>query len=113
MIRFTQNELQTLEAATDAYKFERGDLPDSFADEGYVMHLISVPGSFKILEKLDQSCFDRSVIPTRVIDPWGNRIRYMPAGMNGAPPLKGYYYSCGPDGVPGTTDDIRSTDAAR
>jgi prepilin-type N-terminal cleavage/methylation domain-containing protein len=114
MIRATQGELQNLEAAADAYRqMKGGEMPATFTDANYFSTLMSIPSCRAVVTRNNLALFDNTTNPTQLNDSWGNRIRYQPAGANGAAPLKGYFYSCGPNGNPGDTDDIRSVDAAR
>jgi general secretion pathway protein G len=113
MRQATQGELQALEAAAEAYRLERGDLPASFGDGTYFGILMSDPASRKAVQKINPVLFDDAKNPTRVNDSWGNRIQYQPAGPNGSPPLRGYFFSCGPNGSANDADDIRSGDAAK
>ena len=111
MISTTRGALQNLEQASAQYKLETGiDFAPTSASDIYVK-LMAVPSCQKIVLKLNQQLIDDS--NKLILDSWGNAIQYKAMGASGAPPLRGYFYSRGPNGVDGDADDILSTDASK
>jgi general secretion pathway protein G len=90
--RVALRQLDTLATALGRYRFHTGSYPD--AQQG-LRALVRDPGLEAWLGPYVSGLRD---------DPWGAPYPYAPPLTNGLPPR---LFSCGPDGRPGTPDDLR------
>lgn len=88
-------QLDTLATALGRYRFHVGAFPSG------------TPGLRALLDNPGLAGWDGPYVNQLLPDPWKTPYQYVPA-TNAAPTL----FSCGPDRLPGTPDDLRPDPAA-
>src|SRR5262245_45637284 len=97
-INAAKSQVAMLEEAVNVYILAIGAPPEQ--QQG-LDALLNAPGELKDPSKWQGPYLGKSTLP---VDPWNNQYQY-----EFLPPDKFRIFSCGPDGAPGTQDDI-STD---
>jgi len=90
-------DLKSFRVALTVYEVDNADFPDTAQGLDALLRRPTLPPAPK---NWRGPYWEPTTIP---FDPWGNPYVYRWPGLKGAIDL----YSCGPDGQPGTADDIR------
>jgi general secretion pathway protein G len=97
-ISAAKGDLAAFRTALNAYEVDNGKFPQ--ATQGLVA-LVAKPAAAPEPKNWKGPYIDRSEIPK---DPWGNEYQYLCPGAKNA---NGFdLFSAGPDGQPGTEDDL-------